>query len=926
LEPGRTLSHYRLVDRIGQGGMGEVWRATDTTLGRDVAIKVLPEAFSADAERLTRFEREAKVLASLNHTSIAGIYGLHEHEGLRFLAMELVPGEDLAERLKKGSVPFSEAIDIARQIAEALEVAHEQGIVHRDLKPANIRITPDGKVKVLDFGLAKALETAAASNPGRDAAMSPTITSLGTMVGVVLGTAAYMSPEQTRGQAVDKRADIWAFGCVLYEMLVGSRPFDGETISDTLAAVLARDADWTALPAATPAKVRELLQRCLEKDPKRRMRDIGDARIELEEVLAARTASGRVRVATSEPESAASQTPTPRWVLGALLLGGALAGLLIGSLVARRAPAAPGAGVVRLDLDLPSDVRFTQFAVSPDGSAVGALGFPRVAPGEPDPPGRVYIRRLDTGTIASVPGTEGALIWGFSPDGRYVLVNPPTTLGSTQRGFVRAPVDGRTPPFTLCPWNPRWTAGGALNGGGFVALQDGTSLVRIPAGGGEPSSGVKVDLAGERGNIIFSGAALPGDHAMLLQAIAYGAKGWYFRVGVLDLKSAKVTFLFDDGGNPIYSPTGHIVFSRGDTLLAVGFDPATLKLTGSPVPLASGLQTDFGFRPALFDLSRNGVLVYTPGGRTAEGRRLGVVDAAGNVTPVSDERHAYQRARASSADGRRFVATITNGQGIDELWVGELDRPGLRRVLAIPDADLFTPVLSKDGRTVFFGRRGHNADDGIYMKALDDGSAPRRIVSVPTDDIQSSVWSVVPDGSGLIVGRAGADQKSDIYFVAIPASAGAESEFKPIVAGPGDEFGARLSPDGRFIAYSSDESGRPEVYIAAFRGDGPVGETLRVTRSSGANPTWSADGRTLRYVNPSGQVMSLPVATASGLSVGSPTLVFDGKKLNVFVNDILPDGRQFVIVRGEEESDEIRHLSVVLNFSQELVEKMKSAR
>jgi hypothetical protein len=926
LEPGRSLSHYRLVDRIGQGGMGEVWRATDTTLGRDVAIKVLPEVFSADAERLTRFEREAKVLASLNHANIAGIYGLHEHEGLRFLAMELVPGEDLAERLNKGSVPFSEAIDIARQIAEALEVAHEQGVVHRDLKPANIRITPDGKVKVLDFGLAKALESAATSNPGRDAAMSPTITSLGTMVGVVLGTAAYMSPEQARGKAVDKRADIWAFGCVLFEMLVGSRPFDGETISDTLAAVLARDADWTALPSTTPAQVRELLQRCLEKDPKRRMRDIGDARIELEEVLASRTASGRVRVVTADPGAAASAPPTSRWLLGGLLLGGALLGFGIG-VIARRAPAAAGMGVVRLDLDLPSDVRFTQFfAVSPDGSAVGALGLPRVAPGEPDPPARVYVRRLDSGTMTAVPGTEGTQIWSFSPDGRFLLVNPPATLGSTQRSVVRVPVDGGTPPFALCPANPRWTAGGALNGGGLIALQDGTSLVRIPAGGGEPSAGVKVDLAGERGNIVLAPVALPGDNAILLQAIAYGAKGWYFRVGVLDLKSAKVTFLFDDGGNPVYSPTGHIVFSRGDTLLAVGFDPETLKLTGSPVPLASGLQTDFGFRPALFDLSNDGVLVYVPGGRTAEGRRLGLVDASGNVTPVSDERHAYQRARASSADGRRFVTTLTNGQGIDELWVGEFDRPGLRRVLAVPDADLFTPVLSKDGRTVYFGRRGHNAEDGIYMKVLDDGSAARRIASSPTDDIQTSIWSVVPDGSGLIAGRVGADQKSDIYFVAIPASKDTMSEFKPIVAGPGDEFNARLSPDGRFIAYSSDESGRPEVYIAAFRGDSPVGETLRVTKSSGANPTWSADGRTIRYVNPSGQVMSLPVATTSGLSVGSPTLVFDGKKLNVFVNDILPDGRQFVVIRGEEESDEIHRLSVVLNFSHELVEKMKSAR
>jgi hypothetical protein len=922
LAPGRSLAQYRLVEPIGEGGMGEVWRAADTTLGREVAVKVLPQAFAADAERLARFEREAKVLASLNHTSIAGIYGLHENDGVRFLAMELVPGEDLAERLKRGAVPLSEALDIARQVAEALEVAHEQGIVHRDLKPANIRLTPDGKVKVLDFGLAKALETAATSSPGHDAAMSPTITSLGTMVGVVLGTAAYMSPEQARGKSVDKRADIWAFGCVLYEMLTGRRAFEGETISDTLAAVLAKDADWNAIPSTTPAKVRELLQRCLEKDPKRRLRDIGDARIELEQALVDRSASGGVRIAAST-QAAASLKTTPRWVLGALLVGGALAGLLIGSLVPWRAPSTAGTGVVRLDLMFPADVRFTEFALSPDGSTIGALGLPRVAPGEPDLPPRVYARRLDSGAMTVVSGTEGAPGFGFSPDGKSVIAPVPATLGSSQRNLGRFSIDGRTPPLTLAPWNPRWTTIGALNDGGCVALEDGTSLVRIPVSGGGPSPGVKVDLAGEKGTINFATLALPGDEAILLSAIAYGAKGWYYRIGVLDLKTAKVTFLFDDGGNPVHSPTGHIVFTRGDTLLAVGFDAAARKLIGPPVPLANGLQTLYGFVPAPFYLSRDGVLVYAPGGKTAEGRRLGVVNAAGMLTPVSDERHAYQRASASSADGRRFVATITNGQGIDELWVGEFDRPGLRRVLAVPDADLFTPLLSKDGRMVVFGRRGHNAEDGIYIKSLDDSGPARRIASLPTDDIQTSLWSYVPDGSGVVVGRTGADQKRDVFFVAIQATTDL-SELKPIVSGPID--GARLSPDGRWLAYASNESGRPEVYIATFRGGSPVNDPLRVTKSSGASPYWGADGRTLRYVNPSGQVMSLPVATTPTLSVGSPTLLFDGTKLNVFVSDVLPDGRQFVIMRGEEESDEIRRLSVVLNFNREIVEKMSSAK
>jgi serine/threonine-protein kinase len=615
MNAGTRLGPYEIVTKLGEGGMGEVYRARDTKLGRDVAIKVLPPAFAQDPERLARFEREAKVLASLNHPSIASIFGLHEESGVGFLAMELVPGEDLAEILKKGPLPLSDAADIARQIAEALEAAHEQGVVHRDLKPANVRITPDGKVKVLDFGLAKALEIATASDGRRDAAMSPTITSLGTVAGVILGTAAYMAPEQARGKGVDKRADIWAFGCVLFEMLSGRRPFDGETISDTLAAVLAREADWSLLPAATPAKVRHLLERCLEKDPKRRLRDVGDARLELEELLADRTASGRVRVASGEP--AARRPSLPRWAIGAMLACAVL-GALAGALgFSRRA--APARGVVRLDLDLPPDVRFTGYAVSPDGSMIGGIGTPRVAAGAAEPPARVYLRHLDAGAMAPLAGTEGAIRFGFAADARSIVTAIPATMGSAQRNVLNVPVDGVSPPLTLCPFNPHWSTAGTLNAGGFVALQDGTDLVRLRSSSGALEPARKVDLAGEKGTITFAEHALPGDDAILLHAVAYGARGWYYRVGVLDLRAARVKFLFDDGGNPVYSPTGHIVFTRGDTLLAVPFDAKNLTLTGTPVPLANGIRTEYAFQPAAFDLSNDGVLIYQPGGRTAEG-------------------------------------------------------------------------------------------------------------------------------------------------------------------------------------------------------------------------------------------------------------------------------------------------------------------
>ncbi len=742
---------------------------------------------------------------------------------------------------------------------------------------------------------------------------------------MIIGTAAYMSPEQARGKPVDKRADIWALGCVLYEMLAGARPFDGETVSDTLAAVLAKDADWSALPAATPAKVRDLLQRCLEKDPKRRTRDVGDARIELEEVLADRTASGRVRVAAGAGARTAARPPA-LWAVGAMVLCAIVGAALGGWIASRRVPGAGGARVVRLDLDFPADARFTQFAVSPDGSAIAAIGSPRVTPGETEPPPRIYLRRLDSGTVIPLPATEGAQGFGFTADGRFVLTATPAAMGSPQRNVLRVPVDGRTPPFTVCPWNPHWTTLGVLNGGGFVALLDGTHLVRMTEKAGEPEAAIKVDLAGERGTISFAHVALPRDNAILLHAIAYGAKGWYYRVGVLDLKTARVKYLFDDGGNPVYSPTGHIVFSRGDTLLAVGFDATTLKLTGAPVPLANGLRTGYSFLPASFELSNDGVLVFTPGGRTAEGRRLGLVDSGGNVTPVSDERHPFDGARAGSADGRRFVATITNGQGIDELWAGEFGRPGLRRILAIPDADILSPVLSRDGRRVAFYRRGRNADDGIYVKDFDGASPARRVARVQPEDAGIYISSFLPDGAGVVGTHFGADQKGDVFFLPIPAIGEPLAEPKPIVSSPGSEFGGAVSPDGRFLAYGSDESGRAEIYIAALGPGGAVGDTLRVTKTGGGNAFWSADGRTLRYVDPGGRAMSLPVSTTPSLSAGSPTPVFDTTKLNVLVSDLLPDGRQLVILRGEEESDEIRRCSVVLNFSRDLVEKTKAAK
>ena len=923
LEAGLSLAQYRLVNRLGEGGMGEVWRATDTILGRDVAIKVLPQAFSSDPERLARFEREAKVLASLSHANIAGIFGLHEHGGIRFLAMELVPGDDLAERLRRGRLPLAESLDIARQIADALETAHEQGIVHRDLKPANVKLTPDGRVKVLDFGLAKALESAAADRAGPSATMSPTVTSLGTVAGVILGTAAYMSPEQARGKSVDKRADIWAFGCVLYEMLTGRRPFDGETISDTLAAVLARDVDWSALSASVPAKVRELLQRCLETDPKRRVRDIGDARILLEEVLADRTPSGRVRVTDVAPASPAR----PRAVSAGVLASGVVAGLVLGWILAHRAPAATSPGVVRLDLDFPDDVTIDDYQVAADGSAVVALGAPRVAPGQPEPPKRIYVRRLDSGVATVRDATEGCRGFGLTADPRWIYYTIPTTTGSSQTSLVRAPLEGDAPPLTMAPFDPRWTTLGGLNNGDIVALAVGekTTLVRIPASGSGPTAPVPVDLGTMEGRTALARTALPGDKAILFSTVAYGARGWYYRVGLLDLESARATNLFDDGGRPVFVPPGTILFTRGDALFAVAFDPKARKLTGSPIPIASGFRTQFSFVPGQFELSANGTLVHERGGRTAEGRRLGLVGPGESLHAILDEAHPYETVRGGAADGKRFVLTATNGQGIDEMFTGEIDRPGLRRTLAIPDADILTPVLSRDGRRVAFGRRGRTKDDGIYVKDLESDSPPRRIAALPGESRESTLWAFTPDGSGLLGEGTDANAHGDIVFYDLSSSGGAPVAPTTVVSGPSTEGAVSLSPDGRFLAYASDESGREEVYVLPLSRGRAAGDALRVTRSGGTAPFWGGDGRQLRYQQADGTVMSVPFAPSASPPFGSPALLYDAQKLHVIPSDVLPDGRQLAIIRGDEESDHIRRLSVVLNFSSVLAEKLKTS-
>ncbi len=610
------IGSYPIERELGRGGMGVVYLARDVKLDRAIAIKVLPEGFSADPERLARFEREAKILASLNHPNIAGIHAIEQVDGQAFLALQYVDGDTLAQRIARGPLPIDECLDICRQIASAVEAAHENGVVHRDLKPSNVKITPGGEVKVLDFGLAKGGPTTSAS--GSDLSHSPTLTYAATGVGVILGTAAYMSPEQARGKPVDKRTDIWSFGCILYECLTGEQLFSGETISDTIARILEREPNWSALPAATPATVRHLLQRCLEKDPKKRLRDIGDARLELEEALASRSSGAKLAAAPAGvPAAPAGARGIPWWtvVIGAAI-GAVLALILwnIGS--GARHGSRAGTGVAHLSVGLPAQIRFPliQFGpqnadLTPDGSALILVGEPRNTSGSEDATPMVYVRRLDSYEVRALPGTEGALGVIPSTDSRWLYFIAPLMRGATKNKIAKVPLDGSSPPVTLTDWQDNWVNPVALHDGDLLVMADqGASFVRLPTNGGSPKPPVKIEAGNLRGTLFFQ-RALPRDKGVLVEAVSYGSRGWMHSVGVLDPRTAKAKILIEDGGSATYSPTGHLLFARGSALLAASFDLNRLQVKSAPSANFSGLLTGYSFLPGWFRMGENGTLV-----------------------------------------------------------------------------------------------------------------------------------------------------------------------------------------------------------------------------------------------------------------------------------------------------------------------------
>ena len=805
----QTLGPYQIITKIGEGGMGEVYRARDTRLDRDVALKVLPEAFTADPDRLARFEREAKVLASLNHPNIGGIHGLEESDGIKALVLEYIDGPTLADRIAQGPIPVDEALPIARQIAEALEAAHQQGVIHRDLKPANIKVRADGTVKVLDFGLAKAFEPEAGS---ASASVSPTIslTAAATRMGMVIGTAAYMAPEQAIGKVVDKRADVWAFGAVLFEMLTGQKPFVGDDVSDTLALVLKFDPEWDALPDDTPPRLRQLVQTCLQKDTKHRVADMQDVRLAMQGAF--ETAAPQVAEAGAGAQPAWRQ-PLP------VAVSAAVAALLVAGLAAWSLwPTAEPAVVSRFDYVLPEGQAFRNtgrpiIALSPDARAFAY-----------NTAGGLYLRAIDELEARLIPGTEPTLTSPFfSPDGQQVaywdLDGQLTRIGTTG-GAPVVIADLASNPYGAS-WGPD----------GTILIGQPEGILRVPATGGT-SALVVPALEGER---LYGPSLMPDGESVLFSATT---AGWDdARIVVQSLATGERAVLVERGNDARYVPTGHLVYALETGLFAVAFDTDRLSVSGGAVPLVQGVMRAGAGQTGVahYSVSAEGTLIYVAGSTTAA-RTPVWVDREGREEPIAAEPGAYGSLRISP-DGTRVVIYDYAG---NDLWVWNF-ASATRTRLTVGERGGSGQVWTPDGARIAYSSR----DGDIAWKAANNTGTPERIAEAPGEGVAGppSPYFFAPTGTALVFGERGNPETEDSIGL-IALEDGAESAW--LLDGPFDERNAELSPDGRWMAYQSDESGQFEIYVRPF--PNVDDDRVPVSNAGGFQPLWSRDGRELFYL------------------------------------------------------------------------------
>jgi serine/threonine protein kinase/Tol biopolymer transport system component len=935
LAAGTTLAHYRITGELGAGGMGEVWKAEDTKLGRDVALKVLPEEFAKDPERMARFEREAKVLASLNHPNIATLYGLEttpvipsERSGSRdplksesdprtqkaleisggpstpasrgdafaqddrravtFLAMELVEGEDLSERINRGPVPVEDAIPIALQIAEALEAAHEQGIVHRDLKPANIKITADGAVKVLDFGLAKAWE---AGSGDSNLSLSPTVTRA-TAAGVILGTAAYMSPEQARGKKVDRRADIWSFGVVLWEMLTGRKLFEGETVSDVLAAVLTREFSLEDLPPNTPSSVKRIVNRCLDRDPRRRLQWIGEARLGLENVEG------------GAEDTAARRTGDSRlWKVlpwGTAVVMAVAAFWLGGQNVLREIPLR---GSVEASILPPTSTEFdlsTGLALSPDGTTLAFVGR-----GE-NGVSRLWLRPLDRSSSRPLEGTEGAQAPFWSPDSRFLgfFANQKLHKIEVATGLQEALADA---PLVF---------GGAWGADGNIVFASDwmTPLMLVSASGGEPKPVLEPTKPGE---MLAWPSFLPDGRHFLFLARQYSSSAPMGELRVGSVAGSPSKLLIPSNANAQYAAPGYLVWWHDGNLRAQRFDDTKLELIGEPVILASDVLARADVGVADFSLSDGSALVYQRG-EALTVNRLVLVDRDGTELGTVGQPGIYYEPRLSP-DGRTIVLDISDETNRGDIWLIDTNRGIGTRLTSIPEDDT-EPVWAPDGRAIVFCSHRGGQEMALYLRRLGTESEAELLVREEGVTLRPRSWSPADD---LMVQREQSGQK-DLWTYSFT-----DGSFQPYIATQFPEVDGEFSPDGRFVAYVSSETGRKEVYVASF--PDPVSR-WRISLNGGVTPLWGPDGTEIFFVNLRSELMSVAVSEVQGgpsRESGVRTLEFTApqKLIRVDIREYQEarnydsrDGRHFVL-NGYVRSGGSEPLSLVMNWERALTDR-----
>jgi serine/threonine protein kinase/Tol biopolymer transport system component len=912
---GKTLGHYEIIAPIGRGGMGEVYRARDSKLGRDVAIKVLPDVLARDPDLIARFRREAKLLAALNHPNIASIHELGQDGGAHFLVMELVEGPGLDQLVSTEPMAIDEALRLFSQIAEALEYAHERGIVHRDLKPANIKITGDGRAKILDFGLGKALETAPVPAGTEDGTVpldsNSEASSLRTGRGQILGTPAYMSPEQARGLVVDKRADIWAFGCCLFEALSGTRAFQGATATDLLAEIIKGEPDWDALPGNTPARVRILLWRCLQKDPRRRLRDIGEARIELSGewsdpsgILPALepTANAKVRLRWSMLLATAI----------ALAAGAIVTGTVTWSIMRHRAGSSGRSEtepVSRFEIDIGKTVPLgmqtvsAEVAISPDGRRLAYTA-------NVDGRRRLYLRDLDRLQAERLPGTENAWRPFFSPDGQWIGFFVPGSPSSRTGKLMKIATQGGDP-LELCPAFPpagaTWLADDSIV---FTGQDDGTDLTagsfssdlfRVSASGGVPEKLAKPDAMGRGERTFILPHSIPGRDAFLFTVLDTLNRP---DVALYDLHTGKYTTVVERGLNAQFVPPGYLVFARTNALWAATFDPGS-RAVGQPIVVQSDIQEDRVSETVPFAVSGEGSLVFAPLTPAREPLRTPVwVDHEGREETIALPPALYWWPRVSP-DGSRVALSILEPQDKNQdIWIHQFERAlSMTRVTFDPGQDT-SPFWAPDARYLYFASSRTGSLD-LFRRRADGTGAVEAVLAYPGTKYPADIS---PDGSTLLFGDQ--IQGESWKIMALPLSASGERSSAPrkpwpVLAGQFNAGGARLSPDGTWLAYNTDETNPTQVFVRPY----PNVDSGRwqVSTDGGINPSWSRDGKEIYYRHGS-RMMAVSVQTAPEFRPGSPRVLFEGDyyyapDLSVQYDLEYPGRRRFLMLKQAPDTD-----------------------